>query len=160
MDPLSVTANTFAILGFVGQSSQFLYTFFRGVAEAPADVQQYGAILLALHDTFLGIRSLHDSHYSQIAFTAGFSNRLEECLKDFRAVESRIRKIDEMLKKGKIRRTWARLKWSSSAGHWLESFFARLQTYQTVFSLELATLQLLACIVQPWASVLTVELEN
>ncbi|MCJ1251625.1 hypothetical protein MMC30_008860 [Trapelia coarctata] len=142
MDPLSVTANTFAILGFVSQSSHFLYHFFRGVAEAPSDVQQNGVVLHALHDTFLGIRSLYVSHSSQIGFTAGFPTRLEGCLEDFRAVESKIRKADEMLKKGRIRRTWARLKWSSSADHWLGDFFVRLQTYQTMFSLELATLQL------------------
>ena len=61
---------------------------------------------------------------------------------DLQAIETKVRKVDEELKKGGLRRNWAKLRWSASAEQWLKKFFIRVQLYQTEFSLELMTLQM------------------
>jgi hypothetical protein len=66
---------------------------------------------------------------------------LSNCMADFRVMESRLRRLNGHLEKGGLRRTWARLKWSST-DHYLHRFFTRVQTYHVTFSLDLLTLHM------------------
>jgi hypothetical protein len=142
MDPLSAAANTIAVLGLTGQSCQFLFNFFRSVLEAPKDIQHYTATLRALHSTFSRIQLLClDEHYS-VRLSPEFGPQLTQCMIDLKTTAAKIRKIDDMLTKSRVLRTWAKFKWSSSSDHWLGKFFSRVQMYHTMFSLELMTIQM------------------
>lgn len=141
MDPVSMTANTVAIVGFAGQSGRLLYEFLRTLSDAPKEIQQHIATLKALSSTFAGIQTLGQHMPAELAWSSGFRARLSECIEDFQAAEIKMKKLNEHLEKGHLRRTWARLKWSSS-DNYLRSFFTRVQTYHTTFSLDLLTLHM------------------
>jgi hypothetical protein len=141
MDPLSITANTVAVVGFAGQSCRLLYEFLRTVSDAPQEIQQHITALKALSSTFAGIQTLGQHMPAELAWSSGFRARLSECMADFQATEIKMKKLNEHLEKGRLRRTWARVKWSSS-DHYLRRFFTRVQAYHTTFSLDLLTLHM------------------
>lgn len=144
-DPLSTTASTIAIVGFAGESCQFLFEFFRTVSGAPREVEHHVSSLRALRATFTGIESLSNDISLDGALPQEFHIRLKECMADIKAIELRVRKANEDLERSKLRRTWTRLKWSSSADHWLSKFLARVHSYHTTFCLDLLTLQMYDC---------------
>lgn len=141
MDPLSVTANAIAVVGITCKTCRSLYHFFRGLAEVSDDVRRICKTLQSLESVLSSIQLLHADAEIERYITREFKVCLEECMLDIRSVEARVRKADMLLQKGRLHRSWAQLKWSSTADHWLDKFFARVQTYHTVFSLELITLQ-------------------
>lgn len=141
-DPLSVTASTIAIISFAGGSCQFLLDFFRTVSGAPKDIQHHVVDLRALRSTFAAIETLGNEIALEKLLPQEFHNRLKECMNDIQAIEMKVRKANENLERGKSRRTWAKLKWSSSADHWLSRFFTRVQTYHVTIGLDLLVLQM------------------
>ena len=140
-DPLSVTANLVAVIGIAGQSCRLLFEFLQTVSEAPKEIQQQITALKALSSTFRGIQTLGQHMPAELAWSSEFHALLLECMTDLRAMESKMKKLNEHLERGRMRRTWARLKWSSSDLD-LRKFLARVQTYHTTFSLDLLTLHM------------------
>ena len=141
-DPLSATASTIAVISFAGASCQFLFDFIRTVSGAPKDIQHHVVSLRALRSTFATIETLIKEIALEKLLSREFHNRLNECMEDIRVIETRVRKANEDLKRSKSHRTWTRLKWSLSADHWLSKFFVRVQTYHTIFCLDLLVLQM------------------
>lgn len=141
-DPLSLSISILTLVGIAGDSCQHLFNFFRTVSDAPKEVQRQISTLQALASTFKNIESLCTVECDGVGFTSEFRVRIDECMADLRAIQSRIRKVNDRMEGGKTRRTWARLKWSLTADIWLSKFFARVQTYQTNFALDLLTLQM------------------
>lgn len=141
-DPLSVSVSVLTLVGIAGESCQHLFNFLRTVSEAPKEVQRQIATLQALASTLRNIESLGKDDCAGVGFTSEFRVRIDECMVDLHAIESRIRKVNDQMEGGKTRRTWARLKWSLTADLWLNKFFARVQIYQASFALDLLTLQM------------------
>ena len=142
MDPVSATANVVAIVGIACKSCQALRSFFRGIIEAPDDIRQYCATLRSLESTLKCIKSLITDPAIGQHLLRNVGTSLEECSIDLQSVDAKCRKAQGALQKGKIRNGVTRVGWHLSGEHSLERFFARLQRWYTVFSLELSTLQM------------------
>ena len=110
MDPFSAGASGLAVVTVAAQSCSFLYKFFRGVHDAPAEVQQHTILLRGLCHTFSTIKLLSLETRPGLQFSRSFQTRLTESLVDLRGAESRIREVNSKLKRGGIKRTWTRLK--------------------------------------------------
>jgi hypothetical protein len=143
-DPFSLLANITAIIAVTAQSCQFLVTFFSNVADAPADIEHYSLWLRALLSTLTELQKLcHDpSMHSRISFSADFMHHLQDCFKDLQHVEARVRTTGLELKANLPRRTWAKTKYGFTSDHSLQKLSWRLQMYQSVFSVALASAQL------------------
>lgn len=144
-DPFSITANIVAVLGFSIQSCNYLVNFFKRIADAPAEVEHNVVWLKALHSTFSQLHTLGKDaslHDTQVELPSGFNTRLEDCKADLLEVESRVRRISQNLKAGRIQQTWTKVKFSFTAEQWLAKFSRRLQTYQTTFTLDLMMIQM------------------
>ena len=142
MDPVSATANVVAIVGIACKSCQALRTFVRGINEAPDDIRQYCATLRSLESTLKCIKSLIADPAIGPHLLRNVGTSLEECSIEVQSVDSKCRKAQEAMQKGKIRNGVTRIGWHLSGEHSLERFFARLQRWYMVFSLELSTLQM------------------
>ena len=145
MDPISASANIIALVGFTCKSCQALHAFFRGLSEARGDIMQFCSTLKSLESTLQCINSLCTDSDITPHLSHSFTDGLKACYIELETVESRCRKARKMLQKGRMSSSWARLRWYLSAEHWLKRFFARIQTYQMLFSLELSTLQTQVC---------------
>lgn len=141
MDPLSSTASTIAIIGFAGRTCQYLYEFLNTVSHAPKEIQQHASMLKALSSTLAAIENLSQHLPADVALSSEFCVQLSECMTDFRVAEDKMKKLNERLDKGHMRRTWARVRWFTS-DQYLRSFFARMQVYHANFSLYLLTLNM------------------
>jgi Fungal N-terminal domain of STAND proteins len=139
-DPLSITANIVAVLGFSIQSCDFLVNFFKRITDAPAEVQHNVVWLKALHSTFSQLHAL--GHETQVELPSGFNARLEDCRADLLEVESRVRRVGQNLKASRIRHAWTRLRYAFVAEQWFVKFSQRLQKYQTAFTLDLMVIQM------------------
>ena len=137
-DPLSTTASILAVFGFAGQSCQFLFEFFQTFSEVPKEVQNHVSLLHSLRATFTRIETLG----GHVKFTDELQSQIKECMVDFQGVELKVRQVIVQMEKGRMRRTWTRLKWTSSAENWLSKFLTRVQIYHTIFSLELLVLHM------------------
>lgn len=140
MDAISATANVVAIVGFLGESCQFIISFLRGVSDAPKDIQSHDITLRALHAVFQRIQALCVDNAPTLQFSPGFSNRLEEWMEDFKNIEAKLHSAEQRCRKEKRARMWARMRWALSSEHWLGKFFLRAQLYHHVISLELTLL--------------------
>jgi hypothetical protein len=144
-DPLSVTANVFAVVGFSLQSCVYVLRFFERISDAPSEVEHNMVWLRALHATFSELQEIGNDvrlQDAQVELPSGFNARLEGCRADLLEVESRIYRIGQKLKAGRLLQTWARVKYSLSSEEWLAKFSRRLQTYHTTFALDLMTIQM------------------
>lgn len=141
MDPFSTTANAIAVIGITCKTCQSLYYFFSEISDAPKDVRQHFQALQSLGSVLSNIQVLFAHSEVQPHVSVEFKACLRECIADVHTVETKVCKVNSSFQKGRLHRTWARLKWSSSTDHWLGKFFDRIQTYHTIFSLELITIQ-------------------
>lgn len=144
-DPLSSAASLIAVLGFSLQSCKYLVGFFQGIAGAPTHVRHNVLWLQALHSTLSELHGLSKDihfHCAHIELPSGFNARIEECKTDLLETESRIRRVSQNLQGTRMLQTWTRVKYSFAADQWLANFFRRLQTYHTVFTLDLMTTQM------------------
>lgn len=69
MDPFSATANVVAIIGFLGESCQFIITFLRGFLDAPEDIRSHNITLRALHEVFRRVHALCADDTSTLRFS-------------------------------------------------------------------------------------------
>ena len=142
MDPVSATASILAIVEAACKSCHALHSFFRGISEAPDDIRQYCATLRSLKSTLQCMRSLiTDPTFGQ-HLLRNVGTSLEECSIDLQSVDAKCRKAQGAMQKGKLRNGVTRLGWCLSGEHSLERFFARLQRWYSIFSLELSTIQM------------------
>lgn len=72
-------------------------------------------------------------------FPAHFRHRLNECLKDLKAFEAKIGKIDDIFRKkgGKTRRPWESIRWLLGGEQEARRFLEKVKMYQNEFSTEL-----------------------
>ena len=140
-DPLSLTASTIAVIGIACQSSKLLLDFFRTVSDAPTEIQHHIASLHALSSTFMGIQALGQQMPPEYTWSPEFEGRLKNCVADFQGMLLKMEKLCGHLEKGRIHKTWARLKWSFK-DQYLENAFTKVQTYYITFSLELLTMHM------------------
>lgn len=142
MDPVSATANIVAIVGVACKSCHALHSFFRGISEAPDDIRQYCATLRSLESTLKCMKTLITDPTVGQHLLRNVGTSLEECSIDLQSVNAKCRKAQGAMQKGKFRNSVTRVGWYLSGEHSPERFFARLQRWYTVFSLELSTLQM------------------
>lgn len=136
MDPLSVTASVIAITGFACKSCQALISFFQGISGARGDILQICATLQSLESTMQSIKLLCIDPAIKQSITYNLTECLKECFSELEIADAKCRKARMLIHKGKVQSSWARLRWYLSAESWLEKFFARIQTYQMIISLE------------------------
>jgi len=144
-DPLSLSANILAVLSFSLQSCNYLVNFFERIADAPTEVQHNIIWLQALYSTFSELQALgRDVHLrdAEIELPSGFYNRLEDCKADLLEMQTRVCRVGQNLKAGRLLHTWAKVKYSFAGDQWLTKLSRRLQTYQTTFTLDLITIQM------------------
>lgn len=143
-DPFSAVANVAAVLGITTQSCHFLLTFFSNILGAPAEIELYSLWLHSLLSTLSELQKLINdtSIQKQLSFDADFARRLKDCKDDLQNMESRVRATGHKLKANRIRRSWAKLKYGFMSEHSLAKFSRRLQMYQSMFSIALASNQL------------------
>lgn len=142
MDPVSATANIAAIVGIACKSSHALHSFFRGISEASDDIRQHCATLRSLKSTLECMKSLVTDPTVGQHLLRNIGTSLEECSIDLQNVDTRCRKAQGAMLRGKVRNGVTRVGWCLSGEHSLKRFFARLQRWYTVFSLKLSTLQM------------------
>jgi hypothetical protein len=140
-EALSVTANIFAVVSFAGESSKFLFEFFRAASGAPEEIQHQILTLRTLCSIFASIHALGSLLPREHAWTNDFQDRLTACTADLHNVESKLKKLHGRLEKGGLWKTWAKIKWTADDYYW-QRFFARVQMYHATFSLDLLTLNM------------------
>lgn len=142
MDPVSATASMITLVEVACKSCHALHDFFRGISEAPDDIKQYCAILRSLKSTFQCMRSLIADPTVGQHLLRNVGTSLEECSVDLQSVDAKCRKAQEAMQRGKVRNSVTRIGWYLSGEHSLEKFFARIQRWYTIFSLEMSSLQM------------------
>lgn len=142
MDPVSATASIIAIVEVACKSCHALHDFLRGISEAPDDIKQYRATLRSLKSTLQCMQSLIADPTVGQHLLRNVGTSLEECSIDIQSVDAKCWKAQGAMQRGKVRNGVTRVGWYLSGEHSLERFFARLQRWYTIFSLEMSTLQM------------------
>jgi len=144
-DPLSITANIVAVLAFSVQSCSVLVETFRRLRDAPAQLRHTTVWIQALQSTFSELHNLaSDPRFLdfQAHVPDSFATQLAECRADLDKVESRVRRVSADLQKRGIKQSWTRIQHCFLGEQWLHQFSGRLQMYQSVFTVDLITIQL------------------
>lgn len=142
-DPLSVTASVLAVAGFAAKSCECLYTSLRLFSEAPHDLQHHVTALQALHSTFSGIVALENHAPNAALISPELKARLHACMLDLQTMEKLAMAFHAQLEEGRVRRTWAKVRWSSAdQRQTLKSHLRRIESYHRSFSLDLLLLNM------------------
>ena len=136
MDPFTSLVNVLTILSAAGQTSIYLYDFFRNIRGAPKEVSRYCSLLEGLGHTFSTLHSLYSDDSIRLVLSGDFSSRLGICSRDLQAIQVKIQKSDCRFKDKASLRKWERVKWTIFSKSWLEKFFSRLQLYHVDFAME------------------------
>ena len=142
MDPISATASMITIVEVACKSCHALHDFLRGISEAPDDIKQHRATLRSLKSTLHCMQSLIADPTVGQHLLRNVGTSLEECSMDLQSVDAKCRKAQGAMQRGKMRNGVTRVRWYLSGEHSLEKFFARLQRWYTIFSLEMSTIQM------------------
>ena len=143
MDPLSSTASAITVLGLLTQSTIFTARFLHEYRDASVEIKHYHTTLENFRGCLMDMQALYSENAHIIELTPVVSTQIAECMADFVAMEAKIRKARCALERDKYTRTWARLKWSLLSEQWFRNFFDRIQNYQSLFTFQLVTLQML-----------------
>ena len=141
MDPISTTASIISITGLACHSCQALISFFHGISEARGDILHFCSTLQSLDSILQSIKSLCIDARIKQHITLNLTVCLEKCASEVQLVDAKCQKAQKLIQRGPLHSSWARLRWYLSAEHWLKKFFARVQTYHAILSLECSTLQ-------------------
>jgi hypothetical protein len=144
-DPLSITANIVAVLAFSLQSCSVLAETFRRLRDAPAQLRHATVWIQALQSTFSELHKLaSDPRFLdfQAQIPDSFAARLADCRADLDKAELRVRRVSADLQKRGIKQSWARIQHGVLGEQWLHRFSDQLQMYQSVFTVDLITIQL------------------
>ena len=145
-EPLSASASIIAVVGFAAESSKLIFSFFQGIAHAPANVHDSALALSSLSVTLTNLQQSGTKLDPKYKFPAHFRSRLNDCLKDLKAFEAKIDKIDAVLSNRgtsrhdwdtKTRRSWERLRWLLVGEQETRRFLEKVTMYQNEFVLEL-----------------------
>lgn len=145
MDGLSLAANVIAVLTAAMQTSKFLFEFFQGMADAPAEVRQNVIWLQALNSTFTNIHYLmNDPRCSDFnaMVPADIKARLINCQADLQKTESRVCGIHKDLQGSRILQTWTDVKYTLSGDQRMVKFSSRLIAYESVFTIDLVSIHM------------------
>ena len=137
-DPLSVGVSALTIAEVAAKTCEGLYKILRRFSEAPRDIEHHINSLRTLQSTFVAITGLEQHAEGIPLITPDFKARLRECMLDLQAMERLANSFDVQLEEGRIRRTWARLRWASAdQRQLLKSHLGRIESYHRIFSLDL-----------------------
>ena len=142
-DPLSVAASVVAVAGFAVKSCECLYKTLRLFSEAPDDLQHHVTNIQALQSTFAGIVALESDAPNAALITPELKARLQACMLDLQAMERLAKSFHAQLEEGRARRTWAKMRWSSThQRQTLKRHLSRIESYHMSFSLDLLLLNM------------------
>jgi Fungal N-terminal domain of STAND proteins len=137
-EPLSIAASVLAVAGFAANSCECLYKTLRLLSEAPKDLQHHLTAVQALRSTFAGIAALEKEVPVAELITPEIKARLHACMLDLQAIERLAKSFHAQLEEGRVRRTWAKMRWSSlDQRRTLKSHLSRIESYHMNFSLDL-----------------------
>lgn len=143
MDPLTGVVSVIALLDAACKSSKLIYIFFQGIVDGPSVVQGHCAFLQVLQESLTQLREIcgivepRDEHVTKL------STNVSQCLKDLNIAERRIIMADRNMKSGKMRRTWALVRFTLlKEDQWIDSFFNRMMMWHSTFACDLLLLQL------------------
>lgn len=145
MDGLSLAANVIAVLTAAMQTSKFLFEFFQGMADAPAEIRQNVVWLQALYSTFNNLHHLmNDPRFSDFnaIVPADFKARLTSCQADLQKIERRISRTQKDLHGNRMLQTWTKVKYTLSGDQRITKFSSRLVAYQSAFTIDLVTVHM------------------
>ena len=142
-DPLSVIASAVAVIEVAAKSCEYLHKTLRRVSDAPKDIQHHITTVQALQSTFTNLSALEIDLENDLIVTPDFKARLQACTLDLQVLERLVKSFNAQLEESKVRRTWAKLRWSSvDQRHTLRSHLSRIESYHTTFSLDLLLLNM------------------
>ena len=142
-DPLSVATSVLAVAGFAVKSCECLYKTLTLFSDAPNDLRHHVSAIHALQSTFTGIVALEKDAPNAALITPEFKARLQACMLDLQAMEKLAKSFHAQLEEGRARRTWAKMRWSSThQRQTLERHLSRIESYHMSFSLDLLLLNM------------------
>ena len=142
-EPFSVIVSALTIAEAGAKSCEVLHKTLRRFSDAPRDIQHHIAVLRALQSTFAGISALEKDGANIALITPEFKARLEACMLDLQSMERLAKPFDVQLEEGRLRRTWAKIRWSSlDQRQTFKGHLSRIESYHTTFSLDLLLLNM------------------
>ena len=142
-DPLSVIASALTVIEVAANSCEYLHKALKRFSDAPKDIQHHITTVQALQSTFASLSALEIDLANDQIVTPDFKARLQACMLDLQALERLVKSFNAQLEEGKVRRTWAKLRWSSvDQRQTLRSHLSRIESYHTTFSLDLLLLNM------------------
>ena len=142
MDPFAASVNVLTVLDITCRSSFLLYRILRGIHDAQAELDRYCTVIENVGLALSALQTLHSEEDITAMFSANFKRQLEACLCDLQKAHLKLEKTSMLMHDTPFRKGWERVKWTLFSENWLEKFFARLQTYNIAFSMELACMHL------------------
>ena len=145
-ESLSTGASIITVVGFAAESSKLMFRFFHGVAHAPANIHDSALALNSLYVTVTNLQQSGTKLDPKYKFPAHFCGRLNDCLKDLKAFEAKIGKIDAKFGRqgtrkhhwdGTMRRSCERVRWLLVGERETRRFLKRVRITQNEFFLEL-----------------------
>ena len=142
-DPVSVIASALTVTEVAAKSCEYLHKTLRRFSDAPKDIQHHITTVQALQSTFASLSALEIDLADDLIVTPDFKARLQACMIDLQVLERLAKSFNAQLEEGKVRRTWAKLRWSSvDQRQTLRSHLSRIESYHTTFSLDLLLLNM------------------
>lgn len=109
--------------------------------EAPEDIVHQISTIEALQSIFAGISALEAIAPGAALITPQFRVQLEACTRELQTMERLIKSFHANIEKGRARRTWAKIRWSSpDQRETLKKYLRRIESYHRAFSLDLLLL--------------------
>ena len=141
MDPLSAIASVLTVAGLATTSCECLCKALRLFSEAPEDLHDHIAAVQELQSTLAGIAALEVNTPNAGIITPEFNARLRACMHDLQAMEKLAKLFHAQIEKGRARKAWAKLRWSSEdQRHKRKRYWRRIDSYRMSFSMDLLLL--------------------
>ncbi len=140
-DPLSVAVSVLSVTEIAASCCGYIYKTLRLFSDAPEEIVHQITTIQALHSTFTGLLALETGILDATLFTLQFKAQLEACANELQTMERVIKSFQTNIDKGRARRTWAKIRWSSpDQRETVKKYLRRMESYHRAFSLELLLL--------------------
>ena len=140
-DPFSVAVSVLSVTEVAASCCGYIYKTLRSFMEAPEDIVHQISTIEALQSIFAGISALEAIAPGAALITPQFRVQLEACTRELQTMERLIKSFHANIEKGRARRTWAKIRWSSpDQRETLKKYLRRIESYHRAFSLDLLLL--------------------
>ena len=113
-DPLSLIASVIAVAEFTAKSCECLYKTAKRFSEADDELKDHVAVVRSLCAIFSNIATLRKKYPNVDSLLSDdFDIRLQTCLQELQSMTNYAQSFIAQLEKGRARRTWAKVRWSS-----------------------------------------------